>query len=288
MNDIFAGTWVARAALADGPAVLLGRDGRTGRALVDGRGFPDLPELIEASGADWQHIDMGEDVDLDAGRLLSAVGRPGRILCAGLNYTAHAEEAGQPVGAHPVIFPKWHSALTGPYASIPLPPESEFVDWEAELAVVIGKNCRRVSREDTGSVVFGYTATNDVSMRDFQNHSSQHGPGKSWDAATPLGPVVAPLPVADPAQVDLLLEGLLNGEVVQSTRTSDMAHDVAALISYVSTWMTLEPGDVILTGTPGGVGLSFSPQRRLIEGDAFEVRLEGVGSLRNTFYVEEC
>lgn len=285
MIDTQAPLWLARLETPTGPRVVIHRDGITAHANVDSREFEDLPELIAAAAGDWSKIGSGEPIDPSGARVLSPLGRPSKILCVGLNYLLHVQEAGLNSPPHPPIFAKWHTALAGPYDDIPLPAESTFVDWEAELAVVIGRSCRRVTEDDVASVLFGYTASNDVSMRDYQSHSQQFQPGKSWDAATPLGPVVVPSD-PDPAQLDLLLEGVLNGEEVQSTSTKGMIHTIPRIVSYISTWMTLEPGDVILTGTPGGVGLSFEPTRSLTDGDVFEVRLDKVGHLRNMFKTE--
>jgi acylpyruvate hydrolase len=219
-------------------------------------------------------------------RLLTPAAEPRKVLCVGANYKAHADEAGIEAPTHPMIFAKWPSALTGPFDDIGLPPESQFVDWEAELVAVIGRRSRRVARVDVESVLFGYTMANDVSMRDFQIHSSEFEAGKAWDRATPVGPVVVPAAAVGGAHPDLELVGRLNGEAVQQARTGDLIHTVPAVVAYVTTWTTLEPGDLLLTGTPAGVGALMQPPRRLVDRDVYDVSIEGIGTLRNTFRPE--
>jgi acylpyruvate hydrolase len=232
-------------------------------------------------------IAPGREVSMDEAGLLSAIGKPGKIVCIGLNYRRHAEESGQPLPQYPMLFAKWPTALTGPYAEIPLPPESELVDWECELAFVFGRRCRRVAAADAASVVYGYTAANDTSMRDFQMQTSQFVAGKTWDRATPLGPAVVPAAELGGVEPDLAITGRLNGEVVQDSRTSDLIFGIPRLVEYLTTIMTMEPGDVVLTGTPSGVGFAADPPRRLLDQDVFEVEIEGIGKLVNRFAREQ-
>jgi len=220
-------------------------------AVVGGSHFADAPELLEAAGGDPSAIGSGAPVHAD--RLLTPVARPGKVICIGVNYRAHAEETGRPLPEHPMLFPKWHTSLAGPDDEIPLPPESDKVDSEAELAVVIGRRCRRVSADDAAGVIFGYTAANDVSMRDFQRHTAQFTAGKAWDRSTPVGPYIVPAAELGGARPDVAITGTLNGERRQDSRTSDLIFGVPELIAYITTAMTLEPGDLILTGTPSGV-----------------------------------
>lgn len=261
-------------------------------ARVDGREFDDLPELLIAADGDWGQIDRGEELSVPDEALLSAVGRPRKIICTGQNYASHVRE-GYESGLRPQeapsyadLFPKWDNALTGPYASIPLPPESEQIDYESELAVVIGRQCRRVPESAVMDVIFGYTAANDGSVRDYQFLTSQRLAGKVWDEMTPLGPVIVPASEVGGATPDLAITGLFDDVVVQDDRTSNLIKTVPQLVSYISTLMTLEPGDVILTGTTGGVGLVRKPPLWLTDGSVFEVRIEGIGSLRNTYRQE--
>jgi acylpyruvate hydrolase len=211
------------------------------------------------------------------------VARPRKLICIGLNYRAHAAESNAEIPKYPILFPKWDNAIAGPFEDIPLPAASKAVDWEAELAFVIGKRCRNVAAADAGSVVFGYTAANDVSMRDFQFQGSQWAPGKAWDKACPLGPAVVTIDEAGGPEPDLAIRGLLNGEVVQDSRTNDLIFGVPALVEYISMIMTLEPGDTVLTGTPAGVGAGRKPPLFLKSGDVYEVQIEKVGSIRNRF-----
>jgi acylpyruvate hydrolase len=286
VNEIVADRWLARTETHNGPAVVLGGARGTARAVVEGASFTDLPELIAAADGDWDRIEAGEPVELERGRLLTPVADPRKVLCVGANYKAHAEEANIEAPAHPMIFAKWPSALTGPFDDVGLPPESQFVDWEAELVAVIGRRARRVAPGDVESVVFGYTIANDVSMRDFQIHTSEFEAGKGWDRATPVGPVVVPAAALGGAHPDLGLSGRLNSDTVQEARTSEMIHDVPAVVAYITTWTTLEPGDLILTGTCAGVGALMQPPRRLTDGDVYEISIEGIGTLTTTFRPE--
>jgi acylpyruvate hydrolase len=286
VNEITAKRWLARISTQDGPVVVLGSyDGAT-RAIVDGESFADLPELIAAAGADWERIEAGDAIVLVRERFLTPVADPRKVLCAGANYKAHAAEANLDAPAHPMIFAKWPSALTGPFDDVGLPPESQFVDWEAELVAVIGRRCRRVGADDAEAVLFGYTIANDVSMRDFQMHTSEFEAGKGWDRATPVGPVVVPAVDCGGGRPNLSLVGRLNGETVQKARTSELIHDVPAIVQYITTWTTLEPGDLLLTGTCSGVGALMQPPRRLADGDTYAASIEGIGTLSNTFRVE--
>ncbi len=206
---------------------------------------------------------------LDEASLLPPV-RPSKIVCVGRNYAAHAAEHGADVPSEPMLFLKPPSALVGAGAAIELPPSSTQVEHEVELAVVIGRRARRVPEETALDYVLGYTCANDVSARDFQRKDGQWGRAKGFDTFCPLGPwVVTGL---DPA--DLALRAWVNEELRQESRTSRMVFDVPTLIAFISAIMTLEPGDVILTGTPEGVG-------PLHDGDTVRVEVKGVGVLSN-------
>ncbi|HEY7633614.1 MAG TPA: fumarylacetoacetate hydrolase family protein [Thermoleophilaceae bacterium] len=271
---------LARAEVGGAPRVLVEIDGAYALATVQGEEFEDLAALLSSGGA----IEPGAEAQ--PGELLSVVGRPGKVICVGLNYAAHAAETGRPPPDYPMLFPKWHTSLTGPFADVPLPPESQKVDWEAELAFVFGKPARRVKAEDAADVVFGFTAANDVSMRDFQRHTAQYTAGKAWDRATPLGPLLVTADELGSITPDLAISGRLNGETVQDSRTNDLIFGVPELVAYITTAMTMEPGDVVLTGTPSGVGNAMDPPRYLTDGAVFEVEIEGIGTLRNTFRAE--
>jgi acylpyruvate hydrolase len=275
-----------RAAIDGRVRVVIDMDGSTSVATVDGTEFEDLPPLLEACRGDASRISPGRAADLSETGLRRPLGAPTKIVCIGLNYRQHAEESGVPLPEFPMLFSKWASALTDPDADIPLPPESSLVDWESELAFVFGRRCRRVSADDAHAVVFGYTAANDVSMRDYQNHTAQFLAGKTWDRSTPLGPAVIPAGELGGVSLDLALTGSLNGDRVQDSRTSDLIFSIPQLVEYMTTIMTMEPGDVVLTGTPSGVGFAETPPRGLRDGDVYEVEIEGIGRLRNQFRAE--
>jgi acylpyruvate hydrolase len=205
---------------------------------------------------------------------------PAKVICIGLNYLAHIEETHNTQPDYPVFFPKWASTLTGAYDDIPKPAESAAVDYEVELAVVIGERARRVSPEDALACVAGYTVANDVTMRDYQYKSSQYLQGKAWDATTPVGPhLVTPDEISDPAA--LTLRTTVNGETVQEASTALMIIDVPTLVSTISEFTALEPGDLILTGTPAGVGYRRDPQLLLDDGDLVACEIDGIGRLEN-------
>lgn len=195
---------------------------------------------------------------------------PSKVVALGLNYRDHAEETKMPIPCEPLLFLKPSTSVIGPGQPIVIPPMSERVDYEAELAVVIGKRAKDVSPEEAGSFVWGYTCLNDVTARDLQAKDGQWTRAKGFDTFCPIGPWVAT--GLDPSS--LAIEGVLNGEVRQRSCTSRLIFSVAEIVSFVSRIMTLLPGDVIATGTPSGIG----PLRR---GDVFEVRIEGIGVLEN-------
>ena len=219
----------------------------------------------------------------DVAKLLAPI-EPTAILCIGLNYKEHAEEAGMDVGENPVLFVKGINALQNPDDPIVIPKflESEEVDYECELAVIIKKACKNVSREEALTYVLGYTCSNDVSARDWQlkNGGGQWCRGKFFDTFAPLGPcLVTPDDIPDPGNLNI--RTILNGEVVQDSNTGDMAFDVARIIEFLSGSTTLLPGTVILTGTPPGVGMSQDPPRWLRKGDVVTIEIEGIGKLTN-------
>jgi 2-keto-4-pentenoate hydratase/2-oxohepta-3-ene-1,7-dioic acid hydratase in catechol pathway len=205
-----------------------------------------------------------------AGARLMPPSMPTKIVCVGLNYRCHADELKMPLPKEPVIFLKPPTSMNAPGGEIHLPPGVGRVDYEGELAVVIGRRAHRVPVADAASHVLGYTCANDVTARDLQKRDGQWARAKGFDGFCPLGPWVET--DIDPA--DVLLETYVNGDRVQSARTSDMIFGVPELVSFASHVMTLLPGDVILTGTPSGIG-------PLHAGDAVEVRIEGLGSLVN-------
>jgi acylpyruvate hydrolase len=211
------------------------------------------------------------------------VPRPGKVICVGLNYAAHIEETKREQSDYPVLFTKFATTLTGPYDPIPLPPESDAIDYEGELVVVIGDRGRRIARERALEFIAGYTVANDVSMRDYQYKTHQWLQGKAWDASTPVGPDLVTL---DEAPDPLTIKTFVNGEQVQDASTELLIFDVATLVSTISEFAMLEPGDLILTGTPGGVGYRREPQLLLSDGDVVVVEVDGVGRIENTCVAE--
>ncbi|HWC67973.1 MAG TPA: fumarylacetoacetate hydrolase family protein [Acidimicrobiales bacterium] len=279
---------LARLSTSDGPRmVVTDTDLHNAHVVtIAGNAFDDLPALLAAADGDIARIEAGAEVQFEPTDLVSVVGRPRKVICIGLNYRGHAAETKSPLPEQPILFPKWDNALTGPYDDVPLPPESTFVDWEAELAFVFGRRCRRVNAADAASVVFGFTAANDLSMRDFQMASSQWAAGKSWDRGTAVGPVVVDTAAIGTVAPDLAIVGRRNGQVTQDSRTNDLIFGVPALVEYITTVMTMEPGDIVLTGTPSGVGMVTPDAGGLQPGDVYEVEIEGIGTIRNRFVAE--
>jgi 2-keto-4-pentenoate hydratase/2-oxohepta-3-ene-1,7-dioic acid hydratase in catechol pathway len=211
--------------------------------------------------------------------------RPGKIVCVGLNYRDHAEEQGVAPPDNPILFAKWQTALIGPGEPIVLPPESRQVDFEAELGVVIGRRCRRVSVENALEVVRGYLCVNEVSARDLQFADGQWTRAKSIDTFCPVGPLlVVRDDVPDPQTLGIRC--LLNREVMQDSTTANMIFTVAEIVAYASRTMTLEPGDLIATGTPAGVGIFREPPVLLKAGDEVTVEIDRLGALTNPVRAE--
>src|SRR5262249_50611572 len=212
--------------------------------------------------------------------------RPGKIVCAGLNYRSHLAEIGESIPEHPILFLKPATSVIGPGQAIVLPRVSRQVDYEGELSVVIGRSGKYISEKSALSHVAGYTCANDVSAHDIEFRTSQWASGKMLDTFCPLGPVlVAREEIPDPGT--LRLKTLLSGQVVQDASTADMVFSVPFLISYISSLTTLEPGDVILTGTPAGIGCNRNPQIFLKAGDRVSVEIDGIGTLTNPVVAEE-
>ncbi len=213
-------------------------------------------------------------------RLAEPVKRPGKIICIGLNYRKHAEESGMAVPKEPVVFFKATSSIVGPNDTIVIPKNSKKTDWEVELGVVIGKRANYVSEEDALDYVAGYVLHNDVSEREFQlERGGQWVKGKSCDTFAPLGPyMVTKDEVANPNNLNLWLT--LNGKKLQDGNTDDFIFNVQEVISYLSQYMSLMPGDIISTGTPEGVGFGFKPPFYLKDGDVIELGIEGLGQAR--------
>ncbi len=250
----------------------------------------DLEELLQAGEPALARVhaalERGDLTAMPGAKLVRPLSHPEKIMCIGKNYRDHCAEMKSPLPERPVLFAKYPSSLAGPEDEIGLPAVSTMVDWEAELAVVIGRSCRNVSAQEALECVFGYTCANDLTMRDAQSQDGQWVRAKSPDGFCPLGPaLVSADEVDDPQALDIRLS--LNGKVMQSSNTREMVFGVAELVSYLSRTMTLKPGDVLLTGTPPGVGAGRDPQVFLAPGDRVVVEVEGLGALANVMRAEE-
>lgn len=212
--------------------------------------------------------------------LLTPVPSPSKIICVGLNYRDHAAEAGMTLPTSPMLFAKFPSSLTGPGAPIVLPPDSNRIDWEAELTVVVGAPARHVPQSRAVDVIAGYTVANDVSARDLQRSDGQFVRAKSYDTFCPVGPWITTVDELGTAD-DLGIGLRIDGETMQDSRTSELVFGVAELVEFCSRVATLHPGDLILTGTPAGVGLGFDPPRFLQPGEEVTTWVEGIGELVN-------
>jgi len=213
--------------------------------------------------------------------LLPSVPQPGKIVCLGVNYVDHAKEGGNTVADYPALFLRCATSLLAHGAPLRVPAISDKLDYEAELALVIGQRTRFVSEADALQAVFGYACFNDASLRDYQRRTTQWTIGKNFDATGAFGPCLVTADELPPGCTGLHIESRLNGQVMQSATTSDMVFGVARTISLLSQCMTLEPGDVIVMGTPGGVGYARTPPVWMKAGDTIEIEIEGIGVLSN-------
>ena len=244
---------------------------RTMEAILEG-GLLDEIEPLE-----------GDDgVPVEGLQLLPPLTRPGKIICIGLNYRAHAEEQGKEPPETPTFFAKFRNALAAPGATVPLPPWSSRVDYEAEVAFVVKDRCKDVPESEAMEHLAGYMLLNDLSARDFQFKTPQWMPGKTFDGAAPCGPALVTPDEAGPHDA-IEIELTLNGELMQSGSTADLVHSVPALVAYLSQLMTLEPGDVVSTGTPAGVGSLRDPRVWLKTGDEVVITSPQLGVLETRF-----
>ena len=248
----------------------------------------DLRALIAACASDpslaaqiAQRAATQAPTPLSALRLLPVVPQPGKIICLGVNYIDHAKEGGNQIGDYPALFLRCATSLLAPGAPLQMPKVSNKLDFEAELAVVIGRRARFVSEADALRAVFGYACFNDATLRDYQRKTTQWTIGKNFDATGAFGPCLVTADELPPGCVGLRIESRLNGDVMQSANTGDMAFGVARTIALLSESLTLEPGDVIVMGTPGGVGYARTPPVWMKAGDTIEVEIEGIGVLSN-------
>lgn len=251
----------------------------------DGRSYSSVRELLPLLDdlCVWadQQLDAGKHtLSLETLELGPPVPNPDKILCLGVNYREHAAEAQQEIPGVPIVFAKFRNSLTGPTSPILLPRVSKFIDYEGELAVIIGKRCKAVTEQEALGYVAGYSIMNDVTARDIQAQTSQWTAGKALDTFAPMGPGIVPASqIPDPQTLTLITR--VNGQEVQYDSTANMIFSVAAALAFLSSLMTLEPGDIIATGTPSGVGFKRTPPLFLQDGDVVEVEIERIGRLRN-------
>lgn len=259
-----------------------------GDRVVDLSGyFADIPDLASLLASPSKLAQAKQLVTASVGELLLAdltlspvIPSPGKIICVGINYVAHAEEAGRKVGQHPVIFQRFAETLQAHDAPLVRPKVSQEFDFEAELAVVIGKGGSHIAPENAMEHVAGYTCFNDASVRDWQFHTHQYGMGKTFRFTGALGPWLVTADEIDDYR-DLQVRGILNGEQMQEGKLSELAFDIPHLISYVSQALDWNPGDILATGTPSGIGFKRNPPIFLKPGDVFEVTISQIGTLSN-------
>ncbi len=261
----------------------------TGDEIVDlAAAAPELPrEMVafleagpEALAAAHAAISSGPRLPLAAVRLEAPIARPPKFLAVGLNYADHVAESGLETPKHPTIFNKQSTCIVGPTDAIHVPRASHVVDYEGELGFVVGRRCRHVSRDDAADVIAGYLVVNDVTVRDWQLRTPTWTMGKSFDTHGPIGPwIVTPDELPDPHR--LRLRTWVNGELRQDSNTKELIFDCFALVEHFSTAFTLEPGDIVATGTPAGVGILRKPPQLLAAGDVVRVEIEGIGEIEN-------
>lgn len=266
-------------------ALLLGADGYLplpARDVGQLLGRPDWKTLVFEAAAQGERSGV---VPAHAAELAALLPAAGKVICCGLNYADHIQEMGRELPDYPTLFAKYADTLIGAEDSIEV-YGSERVDWEAELAVVVGAQLTRAGEDESEAAIAGYTVANDVSMRDWQNRTLQWFQGKAFDATTPLGPVLV---TADefPAGHSFEVCGYVNGEPVQHGNTGTLVFGPARLLSYISQFTTLRPGDVVLTGTPGGVGMGMTPPRFLKDGDILSTEIDGIGRLENRVRIRQ-
>lgn len=252
----------------------------------------DLSELLGSAG--WQETaaaavaaaeaagsEPGDSIAVGSARYATALPRPSKVICCGLNYADHIAEMGRELPEYPTLFAKFADTLIGDGEVIDAAGHGARLDWEAELAVVVGAPLKNASPAEAAAAIAGYTVANDISLRDWQSRTLQWFQGKAFDRTTPLGPVLVTPDECDP-EAGVRVRCLVNGEEVQNGNTKTLVFTAAALLSYISTFTRLSPGDVVLTGTPGGVGMGANPPRFLRDGDVVTTEVEGIGTLTNT------
>ncbi|MEU4892762.1 fumarylacetoacetate hydrolase family protein [Streptomyces sp. NPDC044780] len=263
-------------------------DGATRAVRLDGDtlvdlGVPDVGTLLEQDGwAERAAAAAGAAYPVAGADFAPVVPRPSKVVCVGLNYRNHIQEMGRDLPAHPTLFAKFADCLIGAGDDIVRPEETGQFDWEVELAVVVGKPVRRARGAAAEAAIAGFTVLNDITCRDWQFRTREWLQGKMWDSSTPVGPyLVTPDELPGGVRPSLDVRLLVDGEVMQSDSTGDLLFDPVALVEYVSTVIRLNPGDIIATGTPGGVGHAREPQRFLRGGETVVTEIEGIGRLEN-------
>jgi len=253
----------------------------TTATVIDG--YPDLSALLAT--ANWESLAQnasGQTIGLDGADYGPVVPHPGKIICVGLNYATHIREMGRDLPEYPTLFAKFADALTGPYDDVVVPEYAAAqLDWEAELAFVIGKPAYQVGESDADGYIAGYSVINDYTMRDYQYRTLQWDQGKNFEKTSGFGPYL----VTDYTPGGRI-ETRLDGEVMQSATTDDLVFSPAKLVEYISHIVTLKPGDVVITGTAGGVGHARKPARYIGDGQTVEVSIEGLGTVRNKTIVK--
>jgi acylpyruvate hydrolase len=246
-------------------------------------GFDDVGALLRSGPDALENVarTSGAQHSLDDADFAPVVLDPGKIICVGVNYADHIAETGREPPDFPTLFAKFTDALVGAHDAIVLPSVSDMVDWEVELAVVIGRDARHVSPDRAVAVMAGYTVANDISMRDWQNRTAQWLQGKTFEHATPVGPWLVTPDEVDGAAPDLELTCEVDGTLRQRSRTSQLVFGPAEIVAYASDVVTLRPGDLVLTGTPGGVGAAMEPPTFLRAGQVVRTAIEGIGELVN-------
>lgn len=255
-----------------------------GDRAIELAGYADVADLLRRGDLAEAAAASGAEHDLATADLAPVVTTPGKVVCVGLNYRNHILEMGRELPEHPTLFTKFPEALLGARDDIQVPPESDRIDWEGELVVVIGSTVRRADAEQARAAIAGYTVMNDITMRDWQYRTPQWFQGKAWANSTPVGPVMV---TPDELPEDAELVTTLDGEQMQRTRIDDLVFPPAALVQYISTIFTLEPGDIIATGTPGGVGHARKPGRYVQVGQTVSVSIDGIGEVVNRAVAEQ-
>ena len=268
-------------------ATLRTADG-TAAARLDGdtytiiEGCDDLSELL--AEPEWRELAeaaSGATVAASEAELETLLPAPSKVICVGLNYATHIKEMGRELPEYPTLFAKFADTLTGPYDDVVAPAEDEMLDWECELGMVIGADAYRVSEADAAQYIAGYTVVDDVSMRGYQRRTIEWLQGKIWQSSTPVGPCLVTADEFDPS--DAAITTRVNGVVMQEANTGDLVFSPAKLVAYLSTIITLRAGDLVITGTSGGVGVARDPQVFLKAGDVVEVEVAGIGAVRTRF-----